>query len=84
MEEVEIPDRVARAVRHRVASRLLLAPGAPGAVVEPVGGTVVVEPGWVSERFGERVATKALTLSCTGELPIELMLGRPSPGMTSW
>ncbi len=50
----------------------MLAPGERAAVVEPVGGTVVVEPGRVSERFGERTATEVLALSCTGELPIEL------------
>jgi len=70
---VTIRDRVEGAGRHRVASRLVLAPGAPSDRIEAVDGARMgVEAGWVSERFAEPIATDVLVASLDGELPVEL------------
>jgi Heparinase II/III-like protein/Heparinase II/III N-terminus len=72
-EEVTIRDRVEGAGRHRVASRLVLAPGSGTAGIEAVEGAhTSVEAGWVSERFGERIATDVLVAGHDGGLPVEL------------
>ncbi len=70
---VVVRDRIEGAGRHRMTSRLVLAPG-PGAtsVAALDSAPVTIEPGYVSERFGQREQTDVLVLSREGMLPLEL------------
>jgi hypothetical protein len=70
--EVVISDRVDGGGLHRITSRLVLAPGARALTAESAAGPVQVERGQVGERFGERLETEVLAVSCEAELPHEL------------
>ncbi len=70
---VVVRDRIEGAGRHRMTSRLVLAPG-PGAtpVAALDSAPVTTEPGYVSERFGQREQADVLVLAREGVLPLEL------------
>ena len=70
--EVVISDRVEGNGLHRITSRLVLAPGARAVAAESDTGPVNVEPWKVGERFGERLETEVLAVSCDVVLPYEL------------
>ena len=70
--EVVVRDRVEGTGRHRIESRLVLAPGASRAPIGALGPAAVgIEPGWVSERFGERTSCDVLAVVGEGDLPID-------------
>ena len=75
-DEIVVHDRVDGSGKRRIESRLLLAPGAEGLVELAFygPGERTEEPGWVSERFGERVETRVPTLRTRLALPAELGL----------
>jgi hypothetical protein len=50
----------------------VLAPHAPELELLADGGSVAVEAGWVSERFGERVETAVNVIGAELELPAAL------------
>jgi hypothetical protein len=71
--EVVVDDRLEGKGTHRVESRLVWAPGAPEVEVEVLGdGELETEEAWVSERFGERVATAAAAVLVERELPASI------------
>jgi Heparinase II/III-like protein/Heparinase II/III N-terminus len=71
---VVVRDRMLGRGRHRLESRLVLAPGPPEARIEALAesGALVTEPGFVAERFGEHVPTGVLVSVADCELPAEL------------
>ena len=73
-DELLVRDLVDGYGRHRIESRLLWAPGADERVELAVYGPGErrEEPAWVSERFGERVETRATTVRAKLKLPAEL------------
>ena len=69
---VVVRDRIDGTGRHRVTSRLILAPGPRRVAVTALDGTSLrTEQGIVSERFGQREPSDVLVLSREGELPLE-------------
>jgi len=71
--DVRVFDTIEGSGRHRVASRLVLAPDGPQVGLSVIGGgSLTVEPAWVSERFGERVETGAHVVAAEQELPAQL------------
>ncbi|HZS24403.1 MAG TPA: heparinase II/III family protein [Gaiellaceae bacterium] len=68
--EVLVYDSLEGKGRHRVASRLVLAPEAPPVEVAAAGETTV-EQAWISERFGERRET-VVNVSTALQLPARL------------
>ena len=73
-DDVVVHDRLEGSGSHRIESRLLWAPGAEERVELAVYGESERrdEPAWVSERFGERVETRATTVFTTLKLPADL------------
>jgi len=72
--EVLVRDSFEGKGRHRLASRLVLAPDAPPLDLAAVGGEISVERSWLSERFGERRETIANVVETTAELPAHVEL----------
>jgi hypothetical protein len=70
--DVRVFDTLEGKGRHRVVSRLVLAPHAPDLELLADGRGIGAETGWVSERFGERVETAVNVLSAELELPAAL------------
>ena len=70
--EVRVVDQLVGRGRHRVVSRLVLAPDPPSFEVAFEPGDLVVERSWLSDRFGERVETLANTVEVQLDLPAEL------------
>jgi hypothetical protein len=71
--DVRVFDTIEGKGRHRVVSRLVIAPDAPPFDLSVVGGaSITVEPAWVSERFGERAETAAHVVAAEQELPAQL------------
>ncbi|MGZ4416286.1 MAG: heparinase II/III family protein, partial [Gaiellaceae bacterium] len=73
-DEILVRDLLDGLKKHRVESRLVWAPGADERIELAVygGGDRREEPGWVSERFGERAETRVTTVLTELELPGEL------------
>ena len=73
-DEILVRDLLDGLKKHRLESRLTWAPGADERVELAVYGSGErhEEPAWVSERFGERVETRATVFSARLELPAEL------------
>jgi heparinase II/III-like protein len=70
--EVRVLDQLEGEGRHRVASRIVLAPDPPSLEIEFDRGEVAVEQGWIAERFGERVETLVNGVDLQLELPVQL------------
>ena len=71
--DVHVFDTIEGSGRHRVVSRLLLAPDAQRFDLSVIGGSSIeVERAWVSERFGERLETAAHVVAVEQELPAQL------------
>jgi hypothetical protein len=71
--DVRVFDTVEGKGRHRVVSRLVVAPDAPQFDLSVIGGgSITVEQAWLSERFGERVETAAHVVATEQELPAQL------------
>jgi hypothetical protein len=73
-DEILVRDLLDGLKKHRLESRLTWAPGADERVELAVYGSGErhEEPAWISERFGERVETRATVFSARLELPAEL------------
>jgi hypothetical protein len=68
--EILVEDAFEGSGRHTLESRLCWAPDAPDVGIEPpTGATVVDEPTFVAERFGERVPSRATVASVELTLP---------------
>jgi hypothetical protein len=71
--EVRVLDELEGKGRHRIESRILWAPERAEVELELLGpGELDSEEAWVSERFGERVATTAAVVRADGALPASL------------
>jgi hypothetical protein len=71
--EVSVYDQLQGKGRHRVESRLVWAPDRPEVELELLGGgELTSEEGFVSERFGERVATSVASIVAQLEFPASL------------
>jgi Heparinase II/III-like protein/Heparinase II/III N-terminus len=72
--DVVVHDRLEGSGSHRIESRLLWAPGAAERAELAVYGEGERrdERAWVSERFGEKVETRATTVFTTRKLPTDL------------
>jgi hypothetical protein len=71
--DVRVFDTIEGKGRHRVVSRLVVAPDAPQFGLSVIGGgSISVERAWVSERFGERVETGAHVVSTEQDSPAQL------------
>jgi hypothetical protein len=71
--EVRVLDELEGKGRHRIESRILWAPERAEVELELLGpGELDSEEAWVSERFGERVATTAAVVRAQQELPASL------------
>jgi uncharacterized heparinase superfamily protein len=68
-DEVTVFDRVEGLGRHRIESRLVLAPGERVVSVEP---EAAIQQGRVGERLGEGTPTDVLVQSVEDELPVQL------------
>ena len=71
-DEVWIYDQLEGKGRHRVQSRLILAPDALApAIALLAAGEISTERAWLSERFGERTETSAAVIDTKLELPAQ-------------
>jgi hypothetical protein len=62
------PELTGNRVRLHVAGRVFWF----ALVDAPKDTTLTIEPGWVSPRYGIKVPTNCITISCTATLPVKL------------